>query len=293
MQPSLSVGSQARNTRRASPDTLLLFCVRWKELVCLLQTMASENEDPQSRAAVLKRQLRELSRELQQLEGAGAGVDEGAVVECCALCSSSSTSLSSRLSLLDSKPALHPTPAVEEEAAPRVVKRGNALSWDDFFMSMAFLAAQRSKDPSTQVGACIVTPDYRIVGIGYNGFPRGCSDDELPWARQAESELDTKYPYVCHAEMNAILNKNSADVKGCTIYVGLFPCCECAKMIIQSGISAVVFLSDKYHTTNSMIASRKMLNMARVTLRQHVPALAKVELDFSAMAPPPAAAAEE
>jgi len=257
--------------------------------------MASENEDPQSRVAALKRQLRELSRELQQLEGAGAGVDG---VECCALCSSSSTSLSNRsmssgLSLLDSKPALHPTPAVEvAAAAPRVVKRGNALSWDDFFMSMAFLAAQRSKDPSTQVGACIVTPDYRIVGIGYNGFPRGCSDDELPWARQAESELDTKYPYVCHAEMNAILNKNSADVKGCTIYVGLFPCCECAKMIIQSGISAVVFLSDKYHTTNSMIASRKMLNMARVTLRQHVPALAKVELDFSAMAPPPAAAEE-
>ena len=110
--------------------------------------------------------------------------------------------------------------------------RANALSWDDYFMSVAFLSSMRSKDPNTQVGACIVNSEKRIVGIGYNGFPRGCSDDALPWARHSEkgNELDTKYPYVCHAEVNAILNKNSADVQGCSIYVGLFPCNECAKM---------------------------------------------------------------
>ena len=161
------------------------------------------------------------------------------------------------------------------------------MSWDDYFMSVAFLSSMRSKDPSTQVGACIVSPDKRIVGIGYNGFPRGCSDDELPWAREAVSELDTKYPYVCHAEMNAILNKNSADVKGCTIYVGLFPCNECAKMVIQSGIAEVVYLSDKYKNSNSMRASRKMLTMSRVLLRQHIPIRNSVTVDFSAMSPTP------
>ena len=95
-------------------------------------------------------------------------------------------------------------------------KRDDVIQWDDYFMSIAFLSSMRSKDPSTQVGACIVNPDNRIVGIGYNGFPAGCSDDDLPWDRVADSELDTKYPYVCHAEVNAILNKNSADVKGKT-----------------------------------------------------------------------------
>jgi dCMP deaminase len=99
-------------------------------------------------------------------------------------------------------------------------------------MAIAFLSSLRSKDPNTQVGACIVNSDKRIVGIGYNGFPRGCSDDELPWARENEDPLQTKYPFVCHAEMNAILNKNSADVKGCTIYTALFPCNECTKLII-------------------------------------------------------------
>ncbi|KAG7392201.1 hypothetical protein PHYBOEH_006455 [Phytophthora boehmeriae] len=118
---------------------------------------------------------------------------------------------------------------------PTVTKRTDYLSWDDYFMSVAFLSAMRSKDPSTQVGACIVNPEKKIVGIGYNGFPNGCDDDDLPWARESatNSPLDTKYPYVCHAEMNAILNKNSTDVKGCTIYVALFPCNECAKLIIQ------------------------------------------------------------
>lgn len=99
----------------------------------------------------------------------------------------------------------------------KVSKRQNAISWDDYFMAVSFLSAMRSKDPSTQVGACIVNKDKRIVGIGYNGFPKGCSDDDLPWNREGENELDTKYPYVCHAEVNAILNKISADVNGCVV----------------------------------------------------------------------------
>jgi dCMP deaminase len=128
----------------------------------------------------------------------------------------------------------------------RVGKRQDYLGWDDYFMAVAFLSANRSKDPSTQVGACIVNEERKIVGIGYNGMPNGCSDDELPWAREADSPLDTKYPYVCHAELNAIMNKNSADVKGCRLFVALFPCNECAKLIIQSGIREVVYMSDKH-----------------------------------------------
>lgn len=160
--------------------------------------------------------------------------------------------------------------------------RKDALMWDDYFMSVAFLSSMRSKDPNTQVGACIVNKEKRIVGIGYNGFPRGCSDEELPWARHSESgnELETKYPYVCHAEVNAILNKNSADVQGCSLYVGLFPCNECAKMVIQSGIREVIFLSDKYKNSNSMIASRRLFNMANVKLRQHQPKEEQVVIKF-------------
>ncbi len=138
-------------------------------------------------------------------------------------------------------------------------------------MSIAFLSAMRSKDPNTQVGATIVNKDRRIVGIGYNGFPRGCSDDELPWDREAADPLDTKYPFVCHAEMNAILNKNSADVAGCSIYVALFPCNECTKLIIQSGIAEVIYLSDKYAHTSSAKASRIMMDMAKIKYRQHIP----------------------
>jgi dCMP deaminase len=125
-------------------------------------------------------------------------------------------------------------------------KREDYLSWDDYFMGVAFLSAMRSKDPSTQVGACIVSPEKKILGIGYNGFPWGCSDEELPWERKG-SFLETKYAYVCHAELNAILNKNQSDIKGATLYVALFPCNECAKLIIQSGIKEVVYIGDKYH----------------------------------------------
>ena len=126
-------------------------------------------------------------------------------------------------------------------------KRKDYLSWDQFFMGVAKLAAGRSKDPSTQVGACIVDKTNRILSIGYNGTPNGFDDDVFPWARDGE-ELETKYPYVCHAELNAILNYRGPrkDLQGATIYVDLFPCNECAKLIIQAGIKRIVYLSDKY-----------------------------------------------
>ncbi|GMH89789.1 hypothetical protein TrVE_jg12875 [Triparma verrucosa] len=165
--------------------------------------------------------------------------------------------------------------------------RENPLCWDDYFMSVAFLSSMRSKDPSTQVGACIVNQDNRIVGIGYNGFPAGCDDSALPWCRTGETELDTKYPYVCHAEVNAILNKCSADVRGARIYVALFPCNECAKIIIQSGIKEVVYLSDKYHHTNQCKASRTMFKMSGVVTRQHVPKQRKITIDFGDVQPSP------
>ena len=159
-------------------------------------------------------------------------------------------------------------------------KRADRLAWDDYFMGVAFLSARRSKDPSTQVGACIVDPDRRIVGIGYNGFPRGIPDAALPWARSHDDPLHTKYPYVVHAEVNAILNKCGASVRGATIFVALFPCHECAKVIIQSGIRAVVYLHDKYHDTDSCRASRTMFKMAGVEFRQHRPERQKIVLDF-------------
>ena len=149
-------------------------------------------------------------------------------------------------------------------------KRSDYLTWDDYFMWMAFLTAQRSKDPNTQVGACLVLNE-RVVGLGYNGFPVGLSDDCLPWARQGESQLHTKYPYVCHAEVNAIMNRIFPDIKGSTLYVALFPCNECTKFIIQAGIREVVYLDDKYHDTDTCRASRIMFNMAGVKLRQHTP----------------------
>ena len=134
-------------------------------------------------------------------------------------------------------------------------------------MGIAVLSSMRSKDPNTQVGACIVSPEKKIIGVGYNGFPIGCSDDELPWAREGEW-LETKYPYVCHAELNAILNSPVSSLKGATLYVALFPCNECAKAIIQTGIRKVVYLSNKYETSDSTMASRKMLSTAGVELVQ-------------------------
>ena len=146
-------------------------------------------------------------------------------------------------------------------------KRKDYLSWDEYFMGVSILSAKRSKDPNTQVGACIVNKKKRIVGVGYNGFPTGCSDDELPWDREG-SFLDTKYPYVCHAELNAVINSNAEDLNGCIMYVALFPCNECAKVIIQSGIREVVFLSDKYAESDPVKASKKMFHQSGVVYRK-------------------------
>ncbi|MGL4786014.1 MAG: deoxycytidylate deaminase [Cetobacterium sp.] len=157
-------------------------------------------------------------------------------------------------------------------------KRANYIDWDEYFMGVAILSAKRSKDPGTQVGACIVTPDKRIVGVGYNGLPSGCSDDEFPWDREGDF-LNSKYAYVCHAELNAILN-STKNLKGCTIYVDLFPCNECAKSIIQSGISEIVYLSDKYNNTDSNTASKKLLNSDNVKLRQLDPKFDELVLNF-------------
>ncbi|MGL5541643.1 MAG: deoxycytidylate deaminase [Erysipelotrichaceae bacterium] len=146
------------------------------------------------------------------------------------------------------------------------MKRSDVLSWDEYFMGLAHLSAKRSKDPSTQVGACIVNDDKRVVSIGYNGFPIGCDDDVFPWAREGHF-LDSKYPYVVHAELNAILNAHQS-LKGCTLYVSLFPCNECAKAIIQSGIRKIVYECDKYAHTDVVKASKRMLEASGVTLYQ-------------------------
>jgi dCMP deaminase len=160
-------------------------------------------------------------------------------------------------------------------------KRKDYISWSDYFMGIAILSAHRSKDPNSQVGACIVSPQNKIVGIGYNGFPIGCADDDLPWAREADHVNETKYPYVCHAELNAIMNKNAADLTGCTIYVTLFPCNECTKLLIQSGIRRIVYLSDKYHDTDSACAARRMLDMVKIAYEQFRPACERVMIDFA------------
>jgi dCMP deaminase len=148
------------------------------------------------------------------------------------------------------------------------------------------LAAMRSKDPNTQVGACIVSPDNIIISTGYNGMPKGCSDDEFPWGREGAV---TKYPFVVHAELNAILNANGRDLRGSRVYVALFPCNECAKAIIQSGVREVVYLSDKYADTLGTMASKRMLDAAGVTYRQLIPSRKTLTLD---MVPPEAKAKE-
>ena len=148
------------------------------------------------------------------------------------------------------------------------MKRKDYISWDEYFMGVAILASKRSKDPNTQVGACIVDDSKRILSTGYNGFPYGCEDDAFPWERSGEKETDTKYPYVVHAELNAILNARGKNLSGSTVYVVLFPCNECAKAIIQAGITEVIYLSDKYAHTDLTRASKRMLTAAGVKLRQ-------------------------
>lgn len=161
-----------------------------------------------------------------------------------------------------------------------MAKREGYLCWDDYFMSVALLSGKRSKDPNTQVGACIVNKNNVIESIGYNGLPKGCSDDEFPWEKEGEM-LNTKYTFVVHAELNAILNAKGKDLSGCKIYVALFPCNECAKAIIQSGISEVVYLSDKYANTDSVKASKMMFKCAGVELRQLVPSYKEINLSLN------------
>lgn len=145
-------------------------------------------------------------------------------------------------------------------------KRDGYISWDEYFMGVAKLSGMRSKDPNSQVGACIVSSDNKILSMGYNGFPMGCSDDEFPWAREGEDELDKKYLYVTHSELNAILNYRGGSLEGAKLYVSLFPCNECAKAIIQSGIRKIVYEEDKYADQDNVIASKRMLQASGVEL---------------------------
>lgn len=187
-----------------------------------------------------------------------------------------SSSRTPRSALLES---VHSVGLTKDSLATQ--RRDAYIDWHDYFMSVAMLSAFRSKDPSRQVGACIVDPTTkRIVGIGYNGFPWGCADDELPWARKAGSWLDTKYPYVCHAELNAIMNKNTASLDGCRMYTTLFPCNECAKLIVQSRMREVVYLSDAQRDTDPNTASRRIFDLAGLDVWQHKPAVSQVLIDF-------------
>lgn len=149
-------------------------------------------------------------------------------------------------------------------------KRKDYISWDEYFMGVSMLSGMRSKDPNTQVGACIVSNDNKILSMGYNGLPNGCSDDEFPWDREGDM-LDTKYPFVTHSELNAILNYRGGSLEGTKLYVSLFPCNECAKAIIQAGIRKVIYLEDKYNGTDSNTASKRLFDAAGVSYCQYHP----------------------
>lgn len=148
------------------------------------------------------------------------------------------------------------------------MKKQEYLKWDAYFMGIAMLSAERSKDPNTSVGTCIVSEDNKILSVGYNGMPRGCSDDEYPWDREGEA-LDTKYAYVCHAELNAILNYTGSHLKNSRVYTTLFPCNECTKALIQSGITQVIYMCDKYADSVSVMAAKRMMKSAGITYRQY------------------------
>ena len=150
-----------------------------------------------------------------------------------------------------------------------MAKRDGYISWDEFFMGAAMLCAERSKDPNTTVGACIIDDDKKILSCGYNGAPTGFSDEIMPWDRDGDF-INTKYAYVCHAEANAILNSHS-DLRGSTIYVDLFPCNECAKLIIQAGIKKVIYYSDKYNGTEGNIVAKKLFDECNVQYTKYIP----------------------
>lgn len=161
-------------------------------------------------------------------------------------------------------------------------KRAGYISWDEYFMGVADLSGMRSKDPNTQVGACIVSEDNKIMSMGYNGFPNGCSDDEFPWAREVKGEngdpYNTKYLYVTHSELNAILNYRGGSLEGSKLYVTLFPCNECAKAIIQAGIKTIIYKEDKYPDSPSVRASKRMLNAAGVRYYQYEKTARTIEI---------------
>ena len=159
------------------------------------------------------------------------------------------------------------------------MKRNDYLNWDEYFIGIALLSAKRSKDPNTQVGACIVNSENRILSVGYNGMPCGCSDDVFPWDRDGNA-LDTKYVFVCHAELNAILNYTGGSVRGARIYTTLFPCNECTKAIIQSGIKEIIYFSDKYSDSDNVRAAKRMLDAAGVKYRQYEKSEKQVELEL-------------
>lgn len=158
------------------------------------------------------------------------------------------------------------------------MKREDYISWDEYFMGIAILSTYRSKDPNTQVGACIVNDENKIVSIGYNGSPRGLNDDDMPWERNGDF-INTKYAYVCHSELNAILNYNGS-LKGTRIYVTLFPCNECAKAIVQAGIKEVIYLSDKYNGTESNIVSKKILDSVGIKYREYAKTNKKINIEL-------------
>ena len=161
-------------------------------------------------------------------------------------------------------------------------KREDYITWDEYFMGVAELSGKRSKDPSTQVGACIVSEDNKILSMGYNGFPKGCSDDEFPWGKECEESdpYNAKYFYTTHSELNAILNYRGGSLDDAKLYVSLFPCNECAKAIIQSGIREIIYLSDKYADSDAVIASKRILQMAGVRLRQYQPTGQEITLEL-------------
>ena len=159
-------------------------------------------------------------------------------------------------------------------------KRKDYINWDEYFMGVAKLSGLRSKDPNTQVGCCIVSQDNKILSMGYNGFPIGCSDDMFPWVREGEDDLKTKYFYTVHSELNAILNYRGGSLEGSKLYVSLFPCNECAKAIIQSGIKEVIYECDKYADTPAVRASKRMLDAAGVVYRQYESAGRNVTIEL-------------
>ena len=159
------------------------------------------------------------------------------------------------------------------------MKRQDYISWDEYFMGIAMLSAQRSKDSNTQVGACIVSRDKKILSLGYNGMPTGCNDDDMPWGREGDS-LNTKYMYVCHAELNAILNRGDVSLANSILYVTLFPCNECAKAIIQSGIKEIVYMSDKYASQANTIVSKRLFDMVGIKYRQYTPSGRTIHIEL-------------